>query len=577
MKKIASFLLLALALTGCYKDKGNYEYTLDTMNEILKVNFYPAVENKVIEVQQALTEDDTIRVVKAFVEQSLAKNLDNLEFYWCRSYVNEQGKAVKDTIRTKDSLEVKLPVGKPMSYDIFLEIYDTSTDLSHYSKFKISTRPLFKNSLFVLHGSEGERKLGNIEVIGSETKVYTDVKAVTRDENHYEDVTGLWYTTYAYVPEGGSYAFANRLVAYGDNDVSKVYNPHGMTLMYSAENMLKSSQNDEFIYRRTMQTGSSDIPNMYKLVLTENGEVYAGNHVYVLYSLGAGCVNNPDIPHQSDYNITAAAITSNRYLMWDAKHGRFLYAGKVDGGFVYDEVGSTNENLVSQQAMLDAYVEFDGLQKSPVTMTAVLGYVNYRDNYDQQNAYFIFKDQTTGDYYRYELKKLDNSKARARRNANRANEEEKNIAMYSIESEKKLVGLTPTDMSTITYNSYFTTSTLFFAEGNTVYRYAVGNGDKFAVYEAPEGYHVTKMKFRTEDSSNQNGDLGLYLDIVLFNGKNGAIAEIKFTNASDVDTDYPALLYEKDTQSGNEERWGEIKDIQFVYDYEYKKPDHWTE
>jgi hypothetical protein len=200
-------------------------------------------------------------------------------------------------------------------------------------------------------------------------------------------------------------------------------------------------------------------------------------------------------------------------------------------------------------------------------MTAVLGYVNYRDNYDQQNAYFIFKDDA-GSYYRYELQKLDNSKARARRSANRANEEEED-PVYSIVSEKRLTGLTPTDMSTITYNSWFTTSTLFFAEGSTVYRYNVGNGDKHAVYEAPEGYHVTKIKFRAEDSSNQNGDLGLYLDIVLFNGTNGAIAEIKFTNASDVDTDYPALLYK--------EGWGEIKDIQFVYDYEYKKPDHWTE
>lgn len=36
-------------------------------------------------------------------------------------------------------------------------------------------------------------------------------------------------------------------------------------------------------------------------------------------------------------------------------------------------------------------------------MTAVLGYINYRDNYDLQNPYFIFKDETTGDYYRYEL------------------------------------------------------------------------------------------------------------------------------------------------------------------------------
>mgnify|MGYP003290838250 CR=1 FL=1 len=46
MKKIASFLLLALALTGCYKDKGNYEYTLDSMNEILKVTFSPATDTR---------------------------------------------------------------------------------------------------------------------------------------------------------------------------------------------------------------------------------------------------------------------------------------------------------------------------------------------------------------------------------------------------------------------------------------------------------------------------------------------------------------------------------------------------
>jgi hypothetical protein len=200
-------------------------------------------------------------------------------------------------------------------------------------------------------------------------------------------------------------------------------------------------------------------------------------------------------------------------------------------------------------------------------MPAVLGYVNYRDNYDQQNAYFIFKDDA-GSYYRYELQKLDNSKARARRSANRANEEEEDLAVYSIVSEKRLTGLTPTDMSTITYNSWFTTSNLFFAEGNTVYRYNVSNGDCFVVYEAPEGYEVTKIKFRAEQSSPFSYDLGRYLDIVLFNGTNGAIAGIKFTTSSDVDEDYAPRFYDKDDE-GN--RWGEIKDIQFVYDYLYKQ------
>jgi hypothetical protein len=123
-------------------------------------------------------------------------------------------------------------------------------------------------------------------------------------------------------------------------------------------------------------------------------------------------------------------------------------------------------------------------------------------------------------------------------------------------------------MSTITYNSWFTTSNLFFAEGNTVYRYNVSNGDCFVVYEAPEGYEVTKIKFRAEQSSPFSYDLGRYLDIVLFNGTNGAIAGIKFTTSSDVDEDYAPRFYDKDDE-GN--RWGEIKDIQFVYDYLYKQ------
>ena len=60
MKKITPYLLLALLLTGCYRDQGNYDYTLDSMNEIKSVTFTPSVvmtaEGEVIEVQQALDE-----------------------------------------------------------------------------------------------------------------------------------------------------------------------------------------------------------------------------------------------------------------------------------------------------------------------------------------------------------------------------------------------------------------------------------------------------------------------------------------------------------------------------------------
>ena len=571
MKKILSFLLFVPLLSACYEDLGNYDYTLDSMNEITAVTFTPSVvrsaSGDIIEVQQALDESDTRRRVDAVVEQTLASDLEDLDFYWFRTYVDENGEAVQDTVRTKGYLEFDLPVGKAMSYNIFLQIYDRTTDLSHYSGFAIKTRPVFKNSLFVMHGGEGNRKIGNIEVIGNETKIYTDVKAVTKDNNHYENATGFGYTTYINIPDNlTNIGETSALTVFCNNGESRAYDPHGMNVKFTAQQIFKP-QSDNFSYRKTVQTGDPSNYTLYKVVLTENGEVYVGNVIQALYKPGNGCENAADVGHQTDYEITAATITHNRFLMWDAKNNRFLYAAKEDGGFAIDEGNSIKPSYTSRNPLLDAHVRFQGLQRSPEGMTAVMGYINYRDNYSQQNPYFIFKDEETGDYYRYELLMQnigDGSKVRRSRSADG---EEEILSAYTVVGEKKLAGLTPSDMSTITYNSWFTTTNLFFAQGNTVYRYNVSNGDKFVVYEAPQGYEVTKIKFRTEDSSAFSSDLGLHMNIVMSNGTNGAVAEIKFTTAADVDNDFTPLFYDRDNE-GN--LWGEIKDIIFVNEYAYE-------
>ena len=571
MKKILSFLLFVPLLSACYEDLGNYDYTLDSMNEIKSVTFTPSVvrsaSGDIIEVQQALDESDRHRRVDAVVEQTLARDLEELDFYWFRTFVDENGNAVQDTVCTKGYLEFDLPVGKAMTYNIFLQIYDRTTDLSHYSGFAIKTRPVFKNSLFVMHGSEGNRKIGNIEVIGNETKIYTDVKTVTKDNNHYENATGFAYTTYINIPDNlTNIGETSALTVFCDNGETRGYDPHGMNVKFTSSQIFKPESAD-FSYRRIVQTGDPSNYTLYKVVLTNDGEAYVGNVVHALYKPGYGCENADDLGHQADYEITAATITHNRFLMWDAKNVRFLYAAKEDGGFAIDEGNSIKPSYTSRNPLLDAHVRFQGLQRSPETMTAVMGYINYRDNYSQQNPYFIFKDEESGDYYRYELLMQnigDGSKVKRSRSADG---EEEILSAYTIVGEKKLTGLTPTDMSTITYNSWFTTTNLFFAEGNTVYRYNVSNGDKFVVYEAPEGYDVTRIKFRTEDSSAFSSDLGLHLNIVMYNGTNGAVAEIKFTTAADVDNSFTPLFYDRDNE-GN--LWGEIKDIIFVNEYAYE-------
>lgn len=571
MKKISSLLLFAFLLASCYEDKGNYDYKLDSMNTISSVTFSPSVtvsaEGNTIEVQQALDEEDKTRRVDAVLEQSLASNLDELDFYWCRSYTDEDGNNIKDTIETKGYLEFDLPVGKPMAYNIFLHIYDNTTTLSHYSSFKLKTRPVFKNSLFVLHGEEGKRQMGNIEVIGNETKIYTDVKSVTKDNNRYENAVGLGYSTYINIPDNFANIGETRvLTVFGNNGETMTYEPFGMKVKYTSAQVFKP-QSDNFSFKKLVQTGDPSNYTQYRIVLTDDGQAYIGNYVHALYKPGYACENNPDLEHETDYEITAATITHNRFLMWDAKNNRFLYAAKEDTGFADNEAASIKPSLASANPVLDANVKFQALQKSPEGMTAVLGYINYRDNYDLQNPYFIFKDEASGDYYRYELLMQNIGDGSKAKRIGEDEEEKEKLSAYTIVGEKRLAGLTPTDASTITYNSRFITSNLFFVEGNTVYRYNVQNGDKFAVYEAPKGYNITKIKFRAEDNNAFTDDLGLYLNIVMFNGANGAIGEIKFNTAADVDTDYAPLFYDKD-DNGN--KWGEIEDIQFVYEYMYK-------
>lgn len=583
MKKILSLLLSVLLLAGCYEDLGNYDYTLDSMNEITSVTFTPlvkeAVGGNVIEIQQALDENDTYRCIDVQVEQTLAKDLENLEFYWFRTFVDESGEPVQDTVRTKGYLEFHLPVAQEMSYNIFLQIYDTTTDLSHYSGFTIKTRPMFKNSLFVMHGSEGGRRIGNIEVIGDNTNIYSDIKDITDDNNNYKNATGFGYTTYYnIVPQGdsGHSDVTSVLTIFGSNGETKAYDPHDKMRVKFKSSQIFKPESENFSFRRSIQTGPSSNYNLYRVVLTDSGEVYFGNYVHALYKPGEACGDSMKAVHQTDYKITAATITNSRFLLWDAKYGRFLYAAKEDAGFALEEASSKRLGYKAKNPLLNANVSFQGLKRSPADMTAVLGYINYHnyDSYSQQNPYFIFKDEETGDYYRYELLMQDigdGSKAKRARvdGVEDVEEEEEVLAAYTIVSEKMLKNLTPTDMSTITYNSWFTTNNLFFAEGNTVYRYNVSNGDRYVVYEAPQGYNVTKIKFRTEDSATESGDLGRYMNIVMYNGTNGAIAEIKLTTAADVDNDFAPLFYEKDANGKN--LWGEIKDIIFVHEYIYQE------
>ncbi|MBO7229911.1 MAG: hypothetical protein J6V20_00670 [Bacteroidaceae bacterium] len=553
MKNIFKMLLFVVLLSGCYEDKGNYDYTLDSMNDITAVKFSPEIVDKatgkVIEVRQALTEDDANCRIETHLEQTLEKDLDNLDFYW---YITKSDDT-KDTVYTKGFLEVELPVGGMLEYDVLLQIYDRTTTLSHYSSFKFQTRPPFKNSLFILHGEEDMRKLGNIEIIGKDTMVYTDVKSVTKDENIYQYATGFDYSAY----EGHI-----SLTLFSNNGATRVYEPFGMTSKFIAEEFFKPNTID-FKFNKMIRIGDPGT-NTYSIAVAEDGSFLTGGSLPVLFKTGYGYNQDPDgeSVHVENCEITAATMTHESYFMWDDLGKRFLYT--ATDNIVHEEDKARNMELTSNLPVLDANVNFSKFPEIK-DMTAIYGYLNYQQGWDMEfkDIYFIFKDPS-GSYYRCKL--VTGAK--------------NSVDICTIDTVTPMNGFTPSGPSLMRYCSCFSTNYVFYANGNTIYRYNVSNYDHEEIYKAPEGYNVTMMKFRTDlfspGNANQVGDLNRIMSIGLYNDAEakGAIAEIKFTTAADIDEDFTPSFYDKDGEGNN---WGRIKDMQFAHEYSYEIPDYLKE
>lgn len=573
MKKILYIFLLTGMFVSCYEDKGNYDYT--PTNKIDDITFTPSiiesVDGSLIEVQQPFNEEERVRRIEAHVSQTLAENYDKLHFFWNVSHTNEEGKYVTDTIETNGYLDLELPLGKSAEFNVLLQVYDTETTLSRYSKFIVRTRPIFKNSLFVLHGEEGDRKLGNIEVIGEETNVYTDAHGlIFPSENPHTDAEGLSYSTYLDLSnKSGSWIYkeVNTLTIFDSNSQATGYNPYGLDVKFYNQTIFKP-ENRMFVFDRNIQTGDQSNNSQYRIVLSKDGQFYIGNLVPTLYKPAQKieeATNDSDKNplHQSDYMITAATITENRFVLWDAKNNRFLYMSKYDNyARCEDDMNDPAYEQLSNP-ILDAHVDFSSLDKSPVGMKAVYAYIQYRQNYSEAKPYFIFQDEATNTFYRYELTSLDGD--------GKGGSGGESNSIYSIKGER-LRNFNPSNnLATITYNSWFTTNYIFYADDNIVYRYNVSNGDKMAIYTAPEGYTISVIKFRTEDSCDFSGDLGRYLSIGMNKGDEGAIAEVYLNTAADVDKNVPTLFYDQDNEGV---KFGKIKDLQFTQIYIYKPYDY---
>lgn len=584
MKRLFPFLLLPL-LSACYEDLGNYDYRFEQMNRIDSLVFTPGtvetLNGSTIEFTQPLTVADTLKRVSVAFKQSHFQDMEQLDFRWMRSYKNAKGVTLKDTLTTRGYMDVVLPLGQASTYNVLLQIYDRSTDLSHYARFNVATRPIFKNSVFVLHGTEGNVALGNIEQIGADTHVRTDAYKLIYPQasNPFAQAYKLMYhTTFTFRNYTQPYE-TNNLIVFAPGTQTQVFHPFGLKPKHTGwkNYVLPSAGSGPINVDRVGMVGDPSNQSDYYYAIGRDGRFVTARALpsfkfpATSSSLGA-------------YKVTAAAITYGEFVFWDDRAQRFLRVNKEDAYGIWGEEAAYQAQL--NYPLLDAHVDFSTLSSelSIQGKTAVYGFTQFRENFEAEHPYFVFRDKESGQYSLYELTPLStggkDDKSRARQlqdkddagkgggDDGKGKDSDDGSPAYSIAGQT-LPDFTPTSPSSISYNAWFPTNYLFYVEGGNLVRYNVSNADKTILYTAPVGYTISCYKPRSESSFVYAADLGLHIDLGLVKDGEGAVASIKLTTSGDLDERYAATFHNRDNEG---KVFGPIRDLQFVHEYSYKFP-----
>ena len=101
--------------------------------------------------------------------------------------------------------------------------------------FAVATRPIYKNSLFFLHGKAGSVQLGNVETVGAVTNVRSDAyKLIFKEEkNPFTDAYKLMFQ-YGLVAEGRDFLKKQNFIVFLNKGVVKAYDPFGLTPRFTA-------------------------------------------------------------------------------------------------------------------------------------------------------------------------------------------------------------------------------------------------------------------------------------------------------------------------------------------------------
>lgn len=546
---IVSFIGVALLQTGCYDDKGDYDYhDVNTMDIVIPETKLRMPKEEAVEVS-----------IMPQISQTLEQNEENLVFQWKRlnpdatlgsdrlaDYTNYSvGKECKITVEPNESNNIGL----------MLAVSDKRNGTMWYKQGQVTIIKPFNPCWFVLQEKENKGVLGAIEGTSEGYYVYSDVFQSETGTTFPLDGKPLAMTarreyggdraSISMMPPFFGLKIVPILTLVTDKDAA-LFTPSTLEMMY---------QSDKILFE-PIQQGKAIKIDAYKM--DKNGELFVNDGKSYFAYMDGFCIPYSIQNEDGDYpSISAYGSYGTGLVFFDSSTHSFLNGRALSGyGDYYTVSYSISKSVRSgfytwkDQHPIVAYtINPDDEEGSAFNPNSIDPFLQVRAIVTGGN----------GGNYAYAVTSSQNGKDLTvfKFSADWENEDPTCAGLYTVSLPSEI------DVETAKFAaSYaYTADLLFVVSGNKLYRIDLNRSlvTELYQYETDPSAQITCLKFK--DAENEE-ELGMSLGLGINTAAKGVVVELQLTVAGDVAREENSIcVYENSDQP-----IGKIVDISYNYE-----------
>ena len=506
------FAIALSVLTGCYKDKGDYDYVnVETMEVTFTPDQYTEYRSgSTFKFKQPL-EDTLVTRITPEIKNAGNNSDSRYEYEWISR---------KDTVHTP-YLEIKLPPRESTSLDYLLKITDKHTTLQYYQAIMVRTIIPYINSWFVLHGTEGNMKIGTAERADEDIWVTADAYFDIHKRKRFSNAQALGYSAFG---QAGEWTTGERLTIVSGDSLFFVY-PFDFTVKKNYEQMMP------MIGSRPVLKKCFDDLDSRLITMTDQGKLFisAGSgHYYPMLTP----------PELANYKASDVLVHNNGYtVVWDAAHKSLYYYNFQENTFGWD---TSLRSDAGNKAKLSVF-ERSQIAEDEFNDKEMLGMVPLVWE-DKSSAVEVYMKNAAQEVYSYRIIFADWA------------------SDVFAQVTKKRLNAFALDVNNPLAVSLEFANQLFFASGSVLYRYDLTNMETNIVYQLPDASGViSKIVFRKPYESYMNPLAPRTIGIVAnYSDNKGEIHELVLDASSDIHSTHAFKGFEQ------------IKDVIFTNDEVYR-------